>query len=88
MGYELLRPARRTQQRNQSGNECYAWTSKLVEVLGARIVCGTIVRNGGEIVNPINDIRERGQNEQKSEKHEGEAVQIGARETADAHAGI
>ena len=44
--------------------------------------------NRGEIVNPIDDICERGQDEKKSEEDEGEAVKIGARETADAHAGI
>jgi hypothetical protein len=44
--------------------------------------------NRGEIVNPIDDICERGQDEKKSEEDEGEAIKIVARETADAHAGI
>ena len=39
-------------------------------------------------MNPVDDICERGQDEKKSEEYEGEAVEIGARETADAHARI
>ena len=88
MAYELLRPVRHADQRNETGNECQTWTSKLIEILHVRIACRVIVRNRGEIVNPIDDIRERRQDEIKSEEHEGEAVEIGARETADAHARI
>lgn len=44
--------------------------------------------NAAEIVDPVDGICERGQHEEKSQEHEGETVELGARETADAHAGI
>src|SRR5947209_6377303 len=74
-GQELCRPARRTEQRDQAKRKCDEGFSKLIKVLGSRVVC----RVRGKIVNPIDDICQRRQDEKKSEEHKGETVKIGAR---------
>src|SRR4051812_23219905 len=85
--YELLRPARCAEQGGQAERQRDNRTSKLIQVLHAWIASRVFPGNGSEIMDPVDDVRERGQNEKQSEEHESEGVEIGQRKATDGDGG-
>src|ERR1043166_2917981 len=85
--YQLLRPARCADQANESGSKRQTRPNKIIKAMDTRVTRRSVGRNG-EIMNPVDDICDRRQNEKEPKKNEGETVEVEPRKAADVHGGI